>query len=484
MRFSILSHACLHVEHRGRSVLIDPWLRGSAYWRSWWNFPPVDREQIDALRPDYIYLTHIHWDHFHGPSLRAFSRDTPILIAFDRYDRMIRDLHGLGFDNVTEIGHGHAFQLGADFRLTPYLFSPLGDSAVIVESATTTLLNANDCKIVGLPLTQLLNRHRRVDFALRSHSSANSRVLYEEIGASTMHADDRAAYVRSFSNFMAAVQPRYAIPFASNHCHLHRETREYNRWIVSPLEVRDYFNEYRKAHRLATELVVMLPGSSWSESSGFDLVDTTPFERRDEVLERMANANATVLEETYRREGKVTVSADDIKRYFASVFRHSNRLVRFVFRGGPVVVRAFSDGTASYWKIDVWRRSATETTQAAFDSADARIEVPSIVLKHAMRANMFGHVSISKRVRYRGTAAGLRRLKRFELLLCFEESELVPVRRLLTARTLRSFLPRWRELLLYAQVLLLRFGRGMPFQDIEQRLLQREARRRQANRAA
>lgn len=478
MRFSILSHACLFVEHRGRSVLIDPWLRGSAYWRSWWNFPPVDRERADALRPDFIYLTHIHWDHFHGPSLRAFGRDTPVLIAFDRYDRMRRDLNTMGFHDVREIPHGGTFRLGDDFFLTPYLFSPLGDTAVVVESAATTILNANDCKIIGLPLKQLLDRHPRTDFALRSHSSANSRVLYQEIGAPPFSADDRDAYVRSFSNFMAAVNPRYAIPFASNHCHLHRETRDYNRWIVSPLEVRDYFAQYREEHRLATELVVMLPGSSWSDSGGFELVDTAPFERREEALARLAELNAPALVEAYRREDKIALQSDDADRYFTQLFRHSNALVRYLLRGGPVVIRAYSGDTASYWTIDVRRRIAAATTREVFDAADAQIDVPSAVLKHALRANMFGHVSISKRVRYRGTAAGLKRLKRFELLLCFEEAELVPVHRLFTYRAIRSFLPRWRELMLYAEVALLRFGRGVPFQEIEQRLLQRQARAR------
>ena len=471
MEFRILSHACLHVEHHGRSLLIDPWLRGSAYWRSWWNFPPVDRAAVDTLQPDFIYLTHIHWDHFHGPSLRAFRRDTTILVAYDRYDRVRRDLATMGFERIIEIMHGETFRLGDDFSLTPYLFSPFGDTAVVVESAATTILNANDCKIVGLPLAQLVKRHPRVDFALRSHSSANSRVLYEEMGAPGDRADNREDYMRSFSNFMAAVTPRYAVPFASNHCHLHRETAQYNRRIVSPLEVRDYFCRFKEAHRLATELVVMLPGSSWSETRGFDLEDAAAFEDREVVLADLAADNASVLEETYRREAKITIRAEEMDRYFAAVFAHANWLVRRLLRAGPVIIRAFSGDRATYWKVDVWRRTLAEVDRAAFDAADARIDVPAAVLKHAMRSNMFGHVSISKRIRYQGTSDGLSRLRRFELLLCFQEAELIPLRRLITRRALRSFVPRWRELLLYAQVAWLRFALGVPFQAIEQRLL-------------
>ena len=34
MKFTILSHACLYVEQGDVALMVDPWLRGSAYWRS------------------------------------------------------------------------------------------------------------------------------------------------------------------------------------------------------------------------------------------------------------------------------------------------------------------------------------------------------------------------------------------------------------------------------------------------------------------
>jgi L-ascorbate metabolism protein UlaG (beta-lactamase superfamily) len=64
--------------------IVDPWLFGSAYWRSWWNYPPVDQERVRSLRADFVYLSHIHWDHFHGPSLHALGKDVRILIPEDR----------------------------------------------------------------------------------------------------------------------------------------------------------------------------------------------------------------------------------------------------------------------------------------------------------------------------------------------------------------------------------------------------------------
>src|SRR5262252_4424832 len=100
MKFQILSHAGLAITSHEVCLLTDPWLVGSTYWRSWWNYPPVERTLLDGLQPTHVYLTHVHWDHFQGASLRRFPKTTPILAPRGPYDRIVRDLRGMGFSNV------------------------------------------------------------------------------------------------------------------------------------------------------------------------------------------------------------------------------------------------------------------------------------------------------------------------------------------------------------------------------------------------
>ena len=83
MKFTILSHAGMLVESENKSILLDPWLIGSTYWRSWWNYPTPPNELIRNLSPDYIYMTHLHWDHFHGPSLQSlFSKSQKFIVLY------------------------------------------------------------------------------------------------------------------------------------------------------------------------------------------------------------------------------------------------------------------------------------------------------------------------------------------------------------------------------------------------------------------
>jgi len=97
-------------------LICDPWLIGSCYWRSWWNFPEPDPSLLEDLRPNFIYLTHLHWDHFHGPSLRKLFRpDTTIIVPKVHTSRMTEDLKWLGFNNIVEAPHGGQIRLGPDF---------------------------------------------------------------------------------------------------------------------------------------------------------------------------------------------------------------------------------------------------------------------------------------------------------------------------------------------------------------------------------
>jgi UDP-MurNAc hydroxylase len=93
MKFVVLSHAGLAIEHKGVRMVCDPWLIGSCYWRSWWNFPEPDPALIENLAPRFIYLTHLHWDHFHGPSLKKlFDPKTTVIVPKVPTHRMIDDL--------------------------------------------------------------------------------------------------------------------------------------------------------------------------------------------------------------------------------------------------------------------------------------------------------------------------------------------------------------------------------------------------------
>ncbi len=477
MFFQTLSHAGLRVSAGGKELLCDPWLVGSTYWRSWWNYPPVPQALIDSLKPDCIYLTHLHWDHFQAASLRRFAPDTRVLVPYDRYERMVRDLAGIGMTNVTELRHGERAELAPGLALTSYHFSPyVTDSAAVIEAEGVTILNANDAKFAGAPLRQILKRHPRIDFCLRSHSAANPRACFHVTDAANdeSDADDNDHYLRAFSLFIAAVKPRYAIPFASNSCLLHDDVFAMNAQVQTPHAVRDHFAAFARARGLDTQLQIMVPGDKWDSDRGFELQDHDWFDRRDAHLAEYRARVAPSLDKQTAKEARIGVSFKTVERYFQKLARDVPALLTAKLRGHEVLLVAKAGDTRTGFAVDLPAGRVRAVAPTDFAGFAMRIEFPAIILRQALAMNMFEHAGISKRVHFFATSAQMPRLKRFVKILEMAEAELFPLRAHLTRRTLRALLPRWREGLLYVRVLA-DLARGGNLPSLEEKYLEEAA---------
>jgi UDP-MurNAc hydroxylase len=449
MRFQIISHAGLLVENQGVQLLTDPWILGSTYWRSWWNFPPVTRELRDSLKPDFIYLTHAHWDHFQGPSLRRFGRQQRILVPRSPDTRMWRDLKQMGFTNVTEIRHGESVEFAPGFRITSYQFNLFMDSALVIEAGDVTLLNANDSKFMGEPLGQILRRHGRIDFVFRSHSSANSRLCYEIIDKPEAVVDDFEHYVRDFANFAIASGCRYAIPFASNHCFLHKDVYRFNDTIMTPQTVADYFERQRIA---TPEVRIMVSGDSWSSDSGFATQANDFFENRERHLAAYRDRHSKTLERFYALEANATLTEKQIGDYFARFSQAIPWPLRRLFRNRPICYVLAAGDRRLMFEVDIHRGSARQISDADDKTHAAQIHTSAHIMRQCMALHLFSHLAISKRVRYRVSAARKRDIMLLNLLFNAFEYEMIPLRRMMTRRFVGCWLRRWREWTLYARI--------------------------------
>ena len=142
MRFTLIGHSCIHVETAAGTILVDPWLSGSCYWRSWWHYPPTEVAE-DVTRPDHLYLTHHHFDHFHYPSMRTLDRKARILIPRFGVDVMEGEVRSLGFGRVAELPHGEVTDLGHGVRVASYQYG-IDDSAFVIADGDTVLVDLND----------------------------------------------------------------------------------------------------------------------------------------------------------------------------------------------------------------------------------------------------------------------------------------------------------------------------------------------------
>lgn len=463
----VLSHACLLVSTDSHKIIVDPWLVGSCYWRSWWNYPKpvVEDGLLDSV--DAVFLSHIHWDHWHGPTLKKFFKGVPIYVGDDPNDRSIRDLKAIGYDSINVVRHGSTACVG-DISVSFYNFGTLlNDSALIIETCDTRILNANDAKIAGASLKHLVKKHGPFDFAFRSHSSANSRICYQTVSGDGAQVDDREHYFRSFVLFMNAVQPRYAVPFASNHCHLLDEAFHFNKYVSNPNELREFVATNCESD---WEFKMLLPGSRWSSQDGFELRNQDAFDSYEQKLLEYQNLKKSRLQHYEEREERVALSDSLLNRFRAMLLRS----------GGLGALRAIlfkltkPSGVALHYSWNGRDLVALDDSEFCCESGVAVVTIPVAVFRDAVIKNMFHHAAISKRCSYLAwDDQDLRHLQRCMARL--ERLELLGDSYMFWPRWAVRQVRRWRDVLVYVQAIYYRVGRRLPLYLVEEVILKRHS---------
>jgi UDP-MurNAc hydroxylase len=162
MRFTFLGHVGFHFETRGGTVLCDPWFT-PAYFGSWFPFPRNDRLDVAALRaPDYLYVSHLHQDHFDPEWLAAHvDRTATVLLPDFRMPLLEASLRALGFEKLRVLPNGQPTDLGHGLTATIVAFDapadgPLGDSLLVLDDGSARVLNQNDARPGALDALRML----------------------------------------------------------------------------------------------------------------------------------------------------------------------------------------------------------------------------------------------------------------------------------------------------------------------------------------
>jgi UDP-MurNAc hydroxylase len=150
MRITFLGHVGLYVETRHGNVLCDPWFT-PAYFGSWFPFPRNDRLDRDQWRsPDYLYVSHLHRDHFDPDFLSTVDKRAQVLLPDFAVPYLEHALRDLGFTTFVRTRNGERVDLDG-LRVTIFAMNqpadgPLGDSAIVIADDDACILNQNDAR--------------------------------------------------------------------------------------------------------------------------------------------------------------------------------------------------------------------------------------------------------------------------------------------------------------------------------------------------
>lgn len=224
MKITHYVNAMMLIEGASSRVLCDPWITfdnesGSGLY----NFPApqATREDIEAIRPDFIYITHTHADHLDPVTLALFDRDTPILVSWYDDNFTERAARRLGFHDVRVSDPEAGLALNGEDRawLEPSAVYPEVDSIGIFRIDGKVLVNANDNPFHEAQCRSIAERFGPIEVAaVPIGLQGPYPMFYDNLSPAekTRKAEEKKQKsYRSIVGYVSTLEPRYLFCFAA-----------------------------------------------------------------------------------------------------------------------------------------------------------------------------------------------------------------------------------------------------------------------------
>ncbi len=459
----IHSHSCCEIRHKEVSLLCDPWLFGSCYWRSWWNFPRP--ESLESLLKVWkqkklilIYITHLHWDHFHGPTLKRLVNELGnirFLIPKTPESRLYQDLalfaKSIPIDQLIHAKSYNYYPLNLVSFQQGIAFA---DSTLAIKVGHDWIWNMNDCKLTNHSLKHLSSITGKPKYALRSHSSANWRSCMRAKSAEALeaiHDKNLKSYSREFFQSCYLAGASIAIPFASNVACLHRNTFQYNKILnFSDYVDKDFSDCADRFGDMRVQL--LLPGESLDISSGYLLSKNDSFRKaiagsdRETLLKDYQNLLANSLSAHYDKEASAKIKWPLVKRYFSGVICSTPIPLRW-YLGNSIYLEIVESGVSHWVCLDFRAKKVIACDHLALRKQAIIFKVSAFVMNDVCAKSHWNSLGVSKLLEIY-IDPGEKRHEVFGLLCCaYESGGAVPLRNVLRPRFFVTWLRRYRECL-------------------------------------
>lgn len=246
-----LYSACIVIETNDLKICCDPWFTQRIYDGSWFQYPEIENpiDQIGEI--DYVYVSHIHRDHYDPPFLNELMKANPdceLLIGNENQDFLREKMKRESFSPrcIDRLRVG-----STELAIIPnYEDSEINiDSALVVKGDGRIVVNLNDCPYDPGQIQQILEFCGRApDLACLPYAGAGPYPQAYRFKSDTERSAATAAkkerFLELFKAYFDALEPRLAMPFAGVY-YLGGSLRRMNhhRGIPDAVEVRQRFGE-------------------------------------------------------------------------------------------------------------------------------------------------------------------------------------------------------------------------------------------------
>lgn len=325
-RLNYLGHAGFILEAGGTRILMDPWFF-PAFLQSWFPYPDNRflLETVTAGRFDYLYISHLHEDHFDRKVLGQLDKSVKVLCPNYRSKGVGKRLAKLGFRNLIPLGHKQSVELPGGITATMLLdTSHKEDSGLLLEYEGFRFLDLNDCN------ASLSELPENIDLLAAQYSGAmwypNCYEYTPEVMAQKV-AQVRSDLMKSLIRKCEVTQAQTYLPCAGPACFLDPALAEFNDHDATIFPLWEDVAAEFAGNCPAVPAVRLSPGDAL-ELPGLERTTAAAAQPSSDLNDYSARRKAE-WGEFYSGE-EPAISSDDLKVYFQRLQKRNDYLAKDV----------------------------------------------------------------------------------------------------------------------------------------------------------
>ena len=256
MKITYYANLMLLLEGRKTRVLCDPWVTFNNFSRTnMYNFPKtnITKKQVINLKPDFIYVTHAHVDHFDPLTLSLFNKNIPIIVADYKVNFLAKSIASLGFKNIKVIPKDKGLKLnnyGDHVWVEPAAEASDVDSIALFRMDKFRILNANDNIFDFKQCNKFKKKLDGIDIGLLpSGAHGPWPMFFDEVTTVKMMwaRQRKKRLLEIFRKYINATKPKWVIPVAGGLMCSGQRAKQYKYSGISPRsEGIEYALKYEK----------------------------------------------------------------------------------------------------------------------------------------------------------------------------------------------------------------------------------------------
>jgi len=242
VKITYLQNAGVIIENEGEKILCDPWLVDGCYFGSWYHYPKFDFNPQEFDDINYIYISHIHPDHFDPKTLKKLKKSIPVLIHDFPEKYFKANIEELGF-KVREIPNNERTKIGKTWinivaadNCDPSVCSrafgcnfdskKFGtnqiDTFSIIDNGDQVIVNSNDCPYeIGQNTAKIIKeQYSDIDLFLVGYTGASDYPCRYDLPTSEKQIESEKKKIKRLQNavdYIHVFNPKHYLPFAGRY---------------------------------------------------------------------------------------------------------------------------------------------------------------------------------------------------------------------------------------------------------------------------